>query len=84
MLTNYSMSPLELFEIDNPKAPNAAPVPKARIAPSMSAHIVELDLTELTKSNVKISFTDTSQDYGLTNEQVKEEHFLLSTILLSE
>lgn len=71
MLANYSMSPLELFEIDNPKAPNAAPVPKARIAPSMSAHIIELDLTENNKSHIKLTFTDT----------VSEKHFLLSTII---
>ena len=60
------MSPLELFEIDNPNTPDARAVSQARIAPSMSAHIIELDLTEDNQSHIKLTFTDTVKNLLLS------------------
>lgn len=44
LLTNYTMAPLSIYEIDNPKERNHRKT-IANLAPSTSAYIVQLDLS---------------------------------------
>ena len=46
MLSNYCMNPLELFEIDNPGKKNQVLKSHAKVPPSMSCYLIQLDMTD--------------------------------------
>jgi len=54
MMTNYCMNPIEVFEIDYPGTPQEDEKSQARMPPSMSQYMIELDLTDKNESEIKI------------------------------
>jgi len=61
MLSNYVMDTLEIYEINastNYSGQNFAREAIYKIAPSMSANIIELDLSKQSKAQIKFEFTD--------------------------
>ena len=69
ILTNFSMAPLEVFEIDIVTEDDETKSEEkniGKIAPETSKYIVELDMTENNQSEIKFVFHDTVRDRQLT------------------
>lgn len=58
LLTNYTMAPLSIYEIDDPKV-NTERKLIANLAPATSAYIVQLDLSAENKSDIEFELLDT-------------------------